>query len=150
MLVPEPRAERAGPFPRRPIAPGERRDVGDGERLGDDVVDRGPASRGRLEHDPGHVADVDHTDRRLAPVVERQRPPLGREAAELVDHGLGLGPLVLDRARAVHDPQPQDGEPKPGSLGVHPQAELSVDLRQVDEVVLGSVGWSASTLRGEP
>ena len=59
----------------------------------------------------------DDADRRLATVVERQRLAGRREPAELVDHRLGLGAVVLHRARPVDDPEPQDREVEAAALG---------------------------------
>ena len=47
---------------------------------------------------------------------------------------------MLDRARPVDDPKPHDGEPEPLARGLNRQRLLAVDLREVREIALRSVG----------
>ena len=61
------------------------------------------------------------------------------QPAKPVDDSLRLRPFVLDRARPVDDPEPEDGEVEPAAPGVKPEAELRVDLRQVGEVALRAI-----------
>ena len=136
------RRERPRGAARRLAALGQRGDVGHGQRLGGDVVRGGLAGRRHraVEQQPRRVRDVHGADRRAPAAVDRQRLARGGEPAELVDHGLGLRGVVLDRARPVDDPEPAVGEPEAAAAGVHAERELRVDLREVREVALLAVG----------
>ena len=88
----------------------------------------------RLEERSRGVLDVDDADRRPAAVVERRFLRRRRQPPELVDDGERLGPVVLDRARSVDDPEPGERELEARAPRVHAEHELTVDLRQVREV----------------
>ena len=105
----------------RLAALGQRGDVGHRERLGGDVVGRSRLGHRAVEQQPRGVVDVDDADRRRPPPSSGSGSPRG-EPAELVDDGLRVGAVVLDRARPVDDPEPQLARPKPPRRACMPSA----------------------------
>ena len=61
------------------------------------------------------------------------------EPAEPVDDGLVLGSLVLDDARPVDDPEPEDREVESVLPCIHLETKLAPDLREVRQVALRAV-----------
>src|SRR5512132_3032541 len=102
------------PEPRKPLAPVTRNFIGGGKRgdvrhrhaLGRDVLD----ARLRIQKDSRRIGDVDDPDRRSASFVEWQLLASLGEQPKLVDDGLRFRRGMLDRARAVDDPEPKDGQ----------------------------------------
>ena len=95
------------------------------------------------------VVHVHHADGGAATVVERELLAGRRHAAELVHHGLRLGPVVLDGARPVDDAQPHQRQLEAVPPRVQVEAELGVDLRKMREVPLRAVRVVRPDLAGK-
>ena len=130
MLVCERRGDRERRAASWIFAAGKRGDVRHRHALGRDVLD----ARLGIEKDSRRIGDVDDPDRRSTSVVERSAPRPPRRAAGTCRRRFAIPRGMLDRARAVDDPEPKDGQVEGEAPRLERERHLAVDLGEMREI----------------